>query len=169
MQSACKRFTAEWPANTFQVSNGPVQQPRAKNKAQLRIHVPDNFLPMFARVTQTEQGQAAALCPVKGIVQIKQKRPYADGERLPGFALDSALLEFWLFTSFSNHAFSQSGPKHAEAGAGDNQLVQHTCFNPELLIIYDDAPRYVPPFLRTVFRFRHLRAKLKQARGFELQ
>jgi hypothetical protein len=38
---------------------------------------------MFARVTQTEQGHTAALDPLKGIVQIKQKRPYANGERLP--------------------------------------------------------------------------------------
>jgi len=83
MQSACKRFTAERPANTFQISNDLIQQPRAKNKAQLRIHVPDNFLPMFARVTQTDQGHTAALGPLKGIVQIKQNRPYADGDRLP--------------------------------------------------------------------------------------
>ena len=64
MQGVCKRFTAERPANTFQISKGPIQQPRTKNKAQLRIHVPDNFLPMFARVTETEQNQAAALCPL---------------------------------------------------------------------------------------------------------
>ncbi|HEY2363477.1 MAG TPA: hypothetical protein VGK36_20315 [Candidatus Angelobacter sp.] len=83
MQSVCKRFTTEWPPNTFQISNDPIQQTRAKNKAQLWIHVPDNFLPMFVRVTQTNQGHTAALGPVKGIVQIKQKRPYADGERLP--------------------------------------------------------------------------------------
>jgi len=64
MQSVRKRFTAEWPADTFQINKGPIQQPWAKNKAQLRIHVPDNFLPMFARVTETEQNQAAALCPL---------------------------------------------------------------------------------------------------------
>ncbi|MFL6312732.1 MAG: hypothetical protein ACJ71W_11590 [Terriglobales bacterium] len=82
MQSACKRFTAEWSANTFQVMNGPIQQLRAKNKAQLRIHVSDNFLPMFAGVTQAEQGHTAELGPLQGIVQIKQKRPYGNGERL---------------------------------------------------------------------------------------
>jgi hypothetical protein len=38
---------------------------------------------MLARVTQTKQGHTAALGPLKGILQIKQKRPYADGERLP--------------------------------------------------------------------------------------
>jgi len=83
MQSVCKRFTVNWPANTFQISKGPIQQPRTKNKAQLRIHVADNFLPMLARVTQTEQLQAAALCPLKGTLQIKQKRPYANGDLPP--------------------------------------------------------------------------------------
>ena len=82
MQSVCKRFTAERPADTFQINKGPIQQPWAKNKAQLRIHVPDNFVPMLARVTETEQGHTAALGPLKGIVQIKQNRPYADGDRL---------------------------------------------------------------------------------------
>lgn len=83
MQSVCQRFTAEWPANTFQISNDFIQQSRTKNKAQLRIYVPHNFLPMFARVTQTEQSDTAALGPAKRIVQIKQKRPCANGERLP--------------------------------------------------------------------------------------
>ena len=83
MQSVCKRFAAERPANTFQISKGPIQQPRTKNKAQLRIHVANNFLPMLARVTQTEQLKAAVLCPLKGILQFKQKRPYADGDRPP--------------------------------------------------------------------------------------
>jgi len=83
MQSVCKRFTADRPANTFQISKGPIQQPRTKNKAELRIHVADNFLPMLARVTQTKQGHTAALDPLKGTLQIKQKRPYANGERPP--------------------------------------------------------------------------------------
>ena len=57
---------------------------------------------------------------MESIAKIKQERANADGKRLSsGDTPSSGLFYFWLVASASNHAPSQSGPQHAEAGAGN--------------------------------------------------